>query len=120
MTRNNVLMTALLAVAVVLTASSPAYSSSNSCQVNFPTAGTLNGTPLAAGQYNITWQAHSPALTVTVAQAKKVVATVQGKMEERSSRFRKNMVVYTERADGSRVINEIRVGGTNRAIVFNE
>lgn len=120
MTRKDSLLTAVLVVAVVLAASVPMYPASNSCQVNVPYAGALNGKHLAAGRYNISWQAHSPSLTVTVAQGKNVVATVQGRMEERAGKFQNNMVVYTERPDGSQSISEIRVRGTNRAIVFDE
>jgi uncharacterized protein YfaP (DUF2135 family) len=120
MTSKSFVLTAVLAVAVVLAASAPMYSASNSCQVNVPYAGALSGKHLAAGQYNISWQAHSPSLTVTVAQGKNVVATVQGRMEERAGRFQRNMVVYTEKPDGSQIISEIRVRGTNRAIVFDE
>ena len=120
MTRKRFVSTVILAVAVVLTASVPVYSANNSFRVNMPYAGDMNGTHLAAGQYNITWQAHSPSLTVTVAKGKSVVATVQGRMEDRASRFQTNMVVYTARPDGSQTISEIRVGGTSHAIVFSE
>jgi len=120
MTRKHFLSIAILAVAVVLTASLPAYSDSNSCWVKIPYGGTLSGTQLAAGQYKITWQQNSPSLTVTVANARNVVATVQARMEERTRKFERNMVVYTERPDGSRIIREIRVGGTSRAILFSE
>ncbi len=118
MTRKPFLSIVILALAVVLTASVPAYSANNSCRVHMPFAGTLSGAALAAGHYNITWQAHSPTLTVTVAQGKNVIATVPGRMEERASKFARNMVVYTTRPDGSQIINEVRLGGTNRAIVF--
>jgi len=120
MTRKRFLSTAILALAVVLMASVPAYSASNSCRVNMPSAGVLNGTHLAAGQYNLTWQEHSPSVTVTVAKGKNVVATVPGRIEERTSKFQRNMVVYTARPDGSQIINEVRVAGTSRAIVFSE
>ena len=120
MTRTHFLSTAILALAVVLTASVPAYSAFNSCRLNMSRAAVLNGTHLAAGQYNITWQEHSPSVTVTVAKGGKVVATVQGRMEERTRKFQRDMVVYTARPDGSQIINEVRVGGTSRAIVFSE
>ncbi len=120
MTTKHLLATTILALAVVLTAIAPAYADSNSCRVNIPYAGTLNGTQLAAGRYKITWEQHSPSLTVTVANGRSVVATVQARMEERSSKFQTNMVLYTTRPDGTQIISEIRVGGTNQVIVFSE
>ncbi len=120
MTKKQFLATAILALAVALTAIAPAYADSNSRNVNVPYAGSLSGTPLEAGRYTITWQHHSPSLTVTVANGKKVVATVPGRMEERANKFKCNMVLYTTRPDGSRIISEVRVGGTNQVIVFSE
>ena len=118
--RKHLLSTAILVVAVLLTANVSAYSASNSCRVNMPYGAVLNGTHLAAGQYNITWQEHSPSLTVTVAKGRNVIATVQGRMEERTSKFQRNMVVYGAGPDGSQIISEVRVGGTRRAIVFSD
>ena len=85
---------------------------------NLPYSGKLAGTKLEAGHYNITWEHHSPSATVTVSKGKTVVATVQGRIEERSSKYDRNMVVYATNADGSQSISEIRLGGTNQAIVF--
>ena len=36
----------------------------------------------------------------------------------RDTKYQTNMVIYSEKPDGSRAIDEIRVGGTNSAIVF--
>ena len=83
-----------------------------------PYSGKMGGTRIDAGHYNITWEHHSPGVTVTVSKGKNVVATVQGKIEERGTKFERNMLVYSTSAEGSQTINEIRVGGTNQAIVF--
>jgi hypothetical protein len=120
MTTKHFLATAILALAVILTAIVPAFAANNSCRVYLPYASTLSGAQLEAGRYEISWQHHSPGLTVTVAQERKLVATVQGRIEERDRKFHTNMVIYTERPDGSRFINEIRVGGTRQAIVFSD
>jgi hypothetical protein len=120
MTKKHFLLTAILAGAVALTASVSAYSAGNSCRVNIRYAAALNGTDLAPGQYKLTWEEHSPSLTVTMTKGGDVVVTVQGRMEERARKFQANMVVYTTQPDGSQVIDEIRLGGTNQAIVFTE
>lgn len=86
--------------------------------ISVPYAGTLGGKQVAAGHYKITWEHHSPTATVTLADGKKIVATAEGKVEERSTKFERNMVVYTTGSDGSQTINEIRLAGTSTAIVF--
>ncbi len=113
-------MTAILALAVILAVSAPVFAAGNSCQVSVPFAANIKGTNLAAGQYNLSWQGANPGLTVTVAKGKNVVATVQGKMEARNDKYPRNMVVFRAQPDGSQAVSEVRVGGTNQAIVFSE
>jgi hypothetical protein len=57
---------------------------------------------------------------VTLAKGNNVVATAQGKIEERSAKYARNMVVFITKPDGSRAINEFRLAGTNKAIVFSQ
>jgi major membrane immunogen (membrane-anchored lipoprotein) len=89
---------------------------------NVPYAGLLGSARIEAGHYQITWEEHSPGATVTVAaeNGKIVVATAQGKLVERSTKYQRNMVVYTAGPDGTQVISELRIGGSNKAIVFEE
>jgi hypothetical protein len=89
---------------------------------NVPYAGLLGSTRIEAGHYQITWEEHTPGATVTVAteNGKNVVATAQGKIEERSAKYERNTVVYDTKADGTQVIAELRIGGSNKAIVFGE
>ncbi len=106
--------TLISSMAVVLLASATAMATT----ISVPYSGTLAGKHIEAGQYKITWEHHSPTATVTLAEGKKIVATVEGKLEERTTKFQRNMVVYSTQPDGSQVISEIRIGGTNTAIVF--
>jgi hypothetical protein len=89
---------------------------------NVPYTGLLGSARIEAGHYRITWEGHSPAATVTVAteNGKNVVATQQGRFVERSTKYQRNMVVYTAKPDGTQVISELRIGGSNKAIVFEE
>jgi len=114
MTYRTYLRGLISSAAVLLLVSASALASTFSV----PYSGKMGGARIEAGHYNITWEHHSPGVTVTVAKGKNVVATVQGKIEERGTRFERNMVVYTTNADGSQTINELRIGGTNQAIVF--
>jgi len=78
----------------------------------------LGGKQVAAGRYKITWEHGTPTSTVTLADDRKIVAAVEAKIEEHGTKFARNMVVYETQSDGSQVISEIRLGGTNTAIVF--
>jgi hypothetical protein len=107
-------------VAVLMLATGSALASSFS----FPYKGNMGDARLDAGRYDITWQQHSPELTVTVTQGKgkkvSVVATVQGRLENRETKYERNMVVYTTQPDGSQTVSELRIGGTTTAIVFDK
>jgi uncharacterized protein YlzI (FlbEa/FlbD family) len=81
---------------------------------------SLGGVHLAAGHYDLSFEQHSPEATVKLAKGKNVVVTTHGKVEERSTKYQRNMVVFETKGDGSQVVSEIRLGGTNQAIVFSE
>jgi hypothetical protein len=83
-------------------------------------AATIAGTHLASGSYDIALQTHTPQATVTFSHGKKVVATAEGKVEDRGTRYAANEIVYEQAADGSRVIHEIRFRDSSQVIVFNE
>lgn len=87
---------------------------------DLPYSGTIGGTHVEAGHYKITWDAQSSDVTVTVASGKDVIATAKGKLESRDIKYRRNSVLYTTKADGSQSVSELRVGGTNTAIVLSE
>ncbi len=108
------------AVAVLVLAAGSAFASSFS----FPYAGRMGDSKVGVGHYEVTWEHHSPEVTVTVTQekgkTKGVVATAKGRMEDRDTKYERNMVVYTTQADGSQAVAELRIGGTNKAIVFDK
>ena len=81
---------------------------------------TVAGSHLTSGNYNISWQIHSPAATVSFSQGSRVVATVEGKVVDRGTRYQANQVVYSEAANGAREVQEIRFQGSSEVIVFNE
>jgi len=81
---------------------------------------TVAGSHLASGEYDITWETHSPEATVSFMKQTKVVATAEGKVVDRGRKYAANQVVYDQNADGARVIREIRFGGSSEVIVFSE
>jgi len=103
-------------VAVLMLATGSALASS----FNLPYKGNMGEARLDAGHYEITWQQHSPDVTVTVNKGKNVIATAKGRLENRETKYDRNMVVYTTQPDGSQSISELRIGGTSSAIVFDK
>jgi hypothetical protein len=79
---------------------------------------SLNGTMLPAGYYDIRWVSHSPEATVTFAQGGHVVATSMGKWVDRGAKYKADAVVYTNNADGSHTLKEIRFAGQKQVLVF--
>jgi len=78
------------------------------------------GSHLSSGEYGVTWQAHSPTATVSFLQKGKVVATVEGKVVDRGTKYPANQVVYGIAATGTREIQEIRFRGSTEVIVFSK
>lgn len=76
------------------------------------------GSHLASGEYSIAWQTHSPEATVTFWHEGKVVATTEGKVVDRGTKYKSNEVVYIEAANGARAIQELRFRGSSEVIVF--
>jgi hypothetical protein len=106
-----------LALAVLVSASAFAKGSRT---INLRYAVSLSGTQIKPGEYQLSWQEPGPQTTVTLAKGKNVVATAQGKLEERGVRYERNMVVLGIKPDGSHTLSEFRLAGTNKAIVFSE
>ena len=107
----------VLALSLVTAGTALAKDSRN---VKLPYAASIHGTQLGPGVYQINWETHSPEATVTFKQKQSVVATAQGKLEERPTKFQNNSVVYSTNPDGSRTIVEIRFGGSNQVLTFGE
>lgn len=116
MTLRRHLRNLIAGVAVLFLAASSTLAST----FNLPYAGTVGGTHIEAGHYKVTWEEHSADVTVTLIRGKEVVATAKGRMESRATKYQRNMVVYSTKGDGSQSISELRVGGTNTAIVFSD
>ena len=108
-----------LAVAILLMAALSAVAQ-NARTLKVPYSASVNGKQLAAGEYKVTWQTHSPEATVNFSQKKEVVATVEGKWVDRETKYEANAVVYSNNPDGSRTILEVRFAGLKGALVFGE
>lgn len=108
-----------LTIAVMLAANVIAFAK-DSVTLKLNTPVSLNGSRLAAGEYNVAWVIHSPEATVTFAQRKQVVATASAKLVDRNQKYKMTEIVYQTDSDGLRTLLEIRLEGTSKALVFGE
>ena len=113
----------ILSVTIVtmafLVAVSAAANPKGSKDVTLPYEASISGSHLASGSYSIQWQTHSPEATVTFFQKGKVVATAEGKVVDRGTKYEANQVVYNVAENGSRQVQEIRIKGSSEVIEFN-
>jgi hypothetical protein len=92
----------------------------NSRTLSFKTPVKLNGAEMMPGFYEVAWVTHSPEATVTFTRNGKVVATAAGKLVERETKYPADAVVYSNNADGSHTLKELRFGGSKQVLVFGE
>ena len=109
----------MIALAFLIVAGAQAKTK-NSRSMSVPYDGSLAGSHIASGRYDVQWVAHDPAATVTFQKDDKVVAKAEGKVVERGSKYDNNQVIYADKSDGGRVIQELRFAGSSQVIVFNE
>jgi hypothetical protein len=111
--------TSILSVALLLAAGIPGFAKT-SRTVALRYDAVLSGTTLPAGQYVVSWEAHSPRATVELARGRKVVLSTEGRLEDRGKKYDSNIVVYDTASDGTRTISEIRFAGSSQVLVFNQ
>ena len=119
MFRRNSLGVSVLVLALVLTASAPAFAN-DTRHVTLHHDMVLLGTPLQAGEYTISWASRSATATVTVSRKKDVLTSAEGKLVERGKKYDRNAILFDTKADGTNTIREIRLAGSSQAIVFYE
>jgi hypothetical protein len=91
-------------------------------RLNVPYHASLNGTPAHQGDYQVTWETHSPDATVTFTSQRgpDVVAKAEGKVVARAKPYDTNAVVFNRNADRSYSIVELRFKGLKEVIVFGD
>ncbi|HZP31823.1 MAG TPA: hypothetical protein VFB23_00575 [Candidatus Acidoferrales bacterium] len=104
-------------MAILMTASLWA-AAANSRTLSFRTAVTLNGAEMKPGFYVVEWVSHSPEATVTFRRNGHMVATAPGKWVQREMKSPADAVVYTNNADGTHTLTEVRFAGTKQVLVF--
>ena len=110
--------TQVLVPVLLLALTATAFAATGSANIKLSSAAQLNGKSLAAGEYKVKWESHSPEADVTFLQGKKTVATAHAKLVDRDQAPRENAVVTRANSDGSESIVEIRFEGKKSVLVF--
>jgi hypothetical protein len=111
--------TSVLSVALLLASGIPGLAK-NSRTVTLHHDAVLSGTSLAAGQYSIRWETHSPEATVQFVKHHQVVLSTEGRIEQRDKSYDRDAVVYSTAPDGTISLSEIRFAYSNKVLVFNQ
>lgn len=93
---------------------------SKSKSVLVPYAGTVAGTKLASGVYQVKCETSGTSAKLTFMLDRKVIATVEGQVENRSEEYSDDQVIYDTKSDGTRTITEIRFAHPSEVVVFNQ
>jgi type IV secretory pathway protease TraF len=104
-----IILACFLAVSLVAVAAEKAVS------VTVPSATQVNGKPLAAGSYKVSWTGSDAAVQVTFKQDKKVIAEAPAKLVDGDSVSARNMLLLNE--GGS--LKELRLAGKKSVLKFN-
>jgi len=110
--------TGVLSLGLLLATGIPA-AAKNARTINIDHALSLQGKNLPAGRYKVEWQTHSPEATVQFLRNRQLVATTEGRVEQRDKISRCNAVVYDTAPDGTVTLLEIRFADSNKVLVFN-
>ena len=104
---------------VLLIASLPTYAD-NSRPFFLRTAATLNGAEVPAGIYQLSWEAHSSTVRVTLSKDGRFIATAQGTWAKHGIKYPDDAALLRVNSDGSRSLVEIRLAGMKRTIVLDD
>ena len=110
--------TSVLFLGLLLASGLPA-AAKNSHTIKLDHAVVLQGSNLPAGRYKVEWQTHSPEATVQFLLKHKLVASAEGRVEQRDKTYDADTVVYDLMADGSASLLELRFAGSNKVLVLN-
>jgi hypothetical protein len=78
----------------------------------------LNGAQVAAGTYELTWEAHGSTARVTLWKGGQFVATAPGVWVKNGVKYTEDQALLRVNSDGTKSLIEIRIAGAARTIVF--
>jgi hypothetical protein len=111
---------ALLAVLILLLASSHVWAKKNPPRLfSLPVVFILNGAQVPAGMYELTCETQGSAVRVTLLKGGQFVATAPGVWVKTGIKYSDDEVLFRVNPEGSKSLIEIRFAGASRAIVFD-
>ncbi len=109
----------LLPVFILLLAGGPAWAKRNPPRpFMLPEEVDLNGAQVSAGRYELTWENQGSSARVTLSKDGRFVATAQGSLVKNGTRYSEDAALLRVNSDGSKSLIEIRIAGSNKAIVI--
>jgi len=106
----------LLGLALLL-ATTGFAANKGSLQVDNPV--TINGKPLAAGEYTVKWDGAGPNVELNIMKGKNVVATVPARMLDLEQSPVRDSIITSVNSEGHKSVNEIRFSGKKYAFAVN-
>lgn len=79
---------------------------------------TLNGQPVAAGDYKVDYDIHGSTADVKFLHGKKVVATAMGQVVEAKAPYKDTAIIRSNNPDGSSSIVQLQLARETSAIRF--
>jgi len=101
----------------MLLATSGFAANKGSLQVDNPV--TINGKPLAAGEYTVKWDGAGPNVELNIMKGKNVVATVPARMLDLEQSPVRDSIITSVNSEGHKSVNEIRFSGKKYAFAVN-
>ena len=81
---------------------------------------TVNGTKLAAGDYQVKWEGTGPNVELNIIKSKKVVVTVPARLVELNRPERNSASVTLMAEDGTTSLTEIRFAGSKYELAIGQ
>jgi hypothetical protein len=111
---------ALFVVAGALAAAGGAWAGtgSHSVDVKLEKPTIVSGQKLPPGDYQLSWTGDSSPVEVAIERGSKTVAKVDAKVEQLAQPSPNKELITRAAKDGSRALEEVRLGGKKTALVF--
>jgi hypothetical protein len=110
--------TRVLVPVLVLALTATAFAAAGTGTVSLSSAAQLNGKSLAAGEYKVKWESHSPETDVNFLKNGASVLTARAKMVDGTEAAMWDTVVTRDNPDGSKTVLEIHFRGKKAFLVF--
>jgi hypothetical protein len=108
----------LLLAATFLIATSALAANKGSLNISEPL--TVNGTKLAAGDYQVKWEGTGPNVELNIIKSNRVIVTVTARLVELSRPGRDSASVTRKAEDGTTSLTEIRFSGKKYELAIGQ